>query len=183
VFGESWPMPNPRITCCVFAWDEIALCEGRRGPAAALARFGVPHELLIIDDLALTAPARKRSPRPRARRGALSTTARTAASAGPRLICEVWRFCHLLSRGWAVPCHHPRASPTGRAGTSCWESAGRRDQLSARYKGAPSMLYRAVVGPRRASKACSSSAARSLRHVAQEPGTRLTVVWEMLRAD
>ena len=48
------PAPSiavPRITCCVFAWDEIAtLRTVVLAQLSALARLGVPYELLIIDD-------------------------------------------------------------------------------------------------------------------------------------
>ena len=41
----------PTITCCVFAWDEIAtLRPVVEAQLAELERLGVPHELLIIDD-------------------------------------------------------------------------------------------------------------------------------------
>src|ERR1043166_2164619 len=45
------PPPTPTITCCVFAWDEIAtLRPVVEAQLAELERLGVPYELLIIDD-------------------------------------------------------------------------------------------------------------------------------------
>ena len=42
---------DPTLTCCVFAWDEVAtLRTVVEAQLAALARLGVPYELLIIDD-------------------------------------------------------------------------------------------------------------------------------------
>lgn len=41
----------PRLTCCVFAWDEIATLRiVVEEHLAALDRLGAPYELLIIDD-------------------------------------------------------------------------------------------------------------------------------------
>ena len=42
---------EPKLSCCVFAWDEIAtLRTVVEAQLTALARLGVSHELLIIDD-------------------------------------------------------------------------------------------------------------------------------------
>ena len=45
------PATEPRISCCVFAWDEVATLQSVvDAQLAALERLGVPYELLIIDD-------------------------------------------------------------------------------------------------------------------------------------
>lgn len=42
---------DPRLTCCVFAWDEVAtLRPVVEAQLSALYGLGIPHELLIIDD-------------------------------------------------------------------------------------------------------------------------------------
>jgi glycosyltransferase involved in cell wall biosynthesis len=42
---------EPRITCCVFAWDEVAtLGTVVRAQLSELVHLGVPYELVIIDD-------------------------------------------------------------------------------------------------------------------------------------
>jgi glycosyltransferase involved in cell wall biosynthesis len=49
--GPGEPAPPPTISCCVFAWDEMAtLRPVVEAQLAELERMGVPHELLIIDD-------------------------------------------------------------------------------------------------------------------------------------
>jgi len=45
------PAAEPRITSCVFAWDEVAtLRTVVLAQLSALGGLGVPHEVLIIDD-------------------------------------------------------------------------------------------------------------------------------------
>ena len=49
--GPEEPHAAPTITCCVFAWDEVATLRAVvESQLAELERLGVPHEVLIIDD-------------------------------------------------------------------------------------------------------------------------------------